>query len=75
MQLLTSCQQRSIQSLSLATPLASSLRFIIQHGAILYGISLWTVWVSSISSCPSQFLVHPQLLSGRAVWEAEKSLA
>lgn len=47
--------------------------FIVQHYSIWYGTLFWAVWVRCPRSVKSP-LVHRQLLTGRAVWGAEKSL-
>lgn len=43
-----------------------SLSFIVQHDPTWYDTCLWLVGVSHAGSVHSQFLVHPQLSTGRA---------
>lgn len=59
----------------LPTPLLdNSPSFIVPYNARWHGISLWLVWVCCPDSVPPpQLLVHPQLLTGRAIQEAEKT--
>jgi len=56
-------------------PLSSSPSCVAQLNAICYGSCLWPAGVSYPVSIPSQLLVHVQPFAGRALWEAEMSLA
>ena len=64
------------QSLSNGSPvkIASLPVFNAEHDVIWHGISLWSAWVSCLSSVPSQ-LAHPHLLADVAEWQIEQALA
>lgn len=49
--------------------------FVGRHDTTWYGTFLWPAGVSYPNCVPSELLVCSELVSGRAAWEAEKSLA